>query len=289
MNKEKIIKKINSKIEELPTLPEVISKILTITDDTKSNISDVTKIISRDPALMSKILKVANSAYYGSLQNVSELDSAVKLLGFNMVRSLALSIGVITSLPGGRKVPYFSPEGLWWHSGAVAILIRELGKKYHKKEPNEYLFTIGLLHDIGKIVLCEFFHDEFHEALVYANERENIELINAEKATLGIDHFEIGSMLLKRWNFPEKIINPITFQNEKILPADISRLDVVLLRLANSLAQELAPGEEGNIVANMIEDKDLKFLKILENNLNDLRDLSQKRKNEIQDFFKALV
>jgi HD-like signal output (HDOD) protein len=116
MEKDKLREKIYSKIDEIPTLPIVIPKLLSLIESDKSNVADIADAISRDPALTSKILKVANSAYYGFSQGISSLEKAVSLLGFNMVQSLALSIGVLRSLPAGKISTHFSQKGLWIHS-----------------------------------------------------------------------------------------------------------------------------------------------------------------------------
>ncbi|MDY6935835.1 MAG: HDOD domain-containing protein [Spirochaetota bacterium] len=289
MEKKELREIIYSKIEELPTLPAVVPKLLSLIEDSKSNASDITDVISHDPALTSKILKVANSAYYGFSEQISELNKSVTLLGFNMVKSLALSIGVMKSLPTFKKNPYFSQDGLWTHSLAVATLIQELGKRHCKKDANESLFIIGLLHDVGKIVLDQFFHEKFLEALEYANKLEKLSLHIAERAVIGIDHCEVASMLLKRWKFPQKIINPIDFHHMKELPEEISVADVSLLRIANALSQELKLGDEGNSIPNEIGECDLKLLNMEAKDLEEMRTFANKNRDKVNDLLKAMI
>jgi len=105
MEKNELQAKIYSKIEELPTLPVVLPRLLSLTADEKAGAAHLADAISSDPALTSKILKVSNSAYYGFSQEISSLERAIPLLGFNMVRSLALSISVIW-----RRIPRYGPE-----------------------------------------------------------------------------------------------------------------------------------------------------------------------------------
>ncbi len=289
MEKKELKEKIYSKIDELPTLPTVVPKILSLTESSKSCSSDITTVITNDPALTSKILKIANSAYYGFSQKITDLNTAVTLLGFNMVKSLALSIGVLRSLPEGKKNAYFTPEDLWLHSIIVASIIQELGKKVDKKNLNESLFIIGLIHDIGKIVLDQFFFDKFHDALEYANKLQKLSLHAAEQAIIGIDHCEVASMLLKRWKFPDKIRNPIAFHHESELPEEVSAVDIALLRIANSLTQELFPVKEGNTISNVIYDGDLKLLKMEEKDLDDMKAYLESTKDEIRELFNALI
>ncbi len=288
MEKSELKAKIYSKIEELPTLPAMIPKLLQLTESRKSSVSDLTALIERDPALASKILKVANSAYYGFSQKISDLERAIALLGFNMVKSLALSIGVIRSLPTGRKHQSFSVEGLWLHSLAVAVLIQELGKRYRKGEENEHLFVVGLLHDVGKIVFFHFFYDEFEQALNLIVNDGTKKLHLVEREMIGIDHCEVAAMLLTRWRFPLTIVNPVAYHHEHDIPGDTNAEDVSLLRIANILGQELAIGEEGNSTPNEIHPSDCVLLKIDEAGLGEMRAYARGAHDDIHSFFSAL-
>ena len=142
---------------KFPTLPAVVPKLLSVMGKDGANASDIAGTISTDPALSSKILKVANSAYYGFSQEILSLKLAMPLLGRTMVRSLALSIGVIQSLPSNRKSPNFSDKGLWIHGLAVATLMQELGKRFKNGGNADHFFITGLLHDIGKVGLKSAF------------------------------------------------------------------------------------------------------------------------------------
>ena len=288
MDKNELRTKIYSKIDELPTLPAVLPKLLGLMESDRSNASDITDAISSDPALTSKILKVANSAYYGFSQEISDLEKAVVLLGFNMVKSLALSIGVIHSLPSGKKSPNFSQEGLWIHSLAVATVMQEFGKRYGKADDNGYLFIIGLLHDIGKVVLDQFFSDLFQQALEEAQNLGKAELHVSERRVIGFDHGEIAAMLLTRWRFPEVISNPIAVHHQTEIPEGTSANDVAMLRIADVLPQELGLGEEGNPVPPEIYEADLNALEIKEKELEDMRAYLNGVKDGIYALFSAM-
>ncbi|MCP4131620.1 MAG: HDOD domain-containing protein [bacterium] len=287
MEKNGLQAKIYSKIEELPTLPVVISTIIRLTEDPKSSTADITEAISRDPAMTSKILKVANSAYYGFSQKIADLERGVALLGFNMVKSLAVSIGVMGSVPRGNKSDYFSGEGLWQHSSAVATVLRELGKKYGKKDSDDYFFVVGLLHDIGKLVMDQFFHEQFLEVMEEANDIEKIKLHITEKRVIGIDHCEVSAMLLRRWNFPDKIIEPIEFHHKKEEYKGKNILDIALLRIANSLAQEFDWGKDGNAVPNTVHDADLEIAGMTQDDLADMKVFIKKSREEIYSLFSS--
>ena len=289
MDKTDLRTKIFSKIDELPTLPVVLPRLLNLMESEKSDASDIAHVISNDPALTSKILKVANSAYYGFAQEICSLDRAVPLLGLNMVRSLALSIGVIGSLPkGGDKSRHFSREDLWIHSLAAATVVQELGKRNGKREKNEHLFIVGLLHDIGKIVLDQFFSEPFGQALEEAWSREDLSLYMAERKIIGMDHGEVGNMLLRRWKFPNIISDPISVHHQTEIPEGINLTDLALLRVADSLSKELGFGQGESFAYPETYEADIEMLGINEEGLSDMKAYLTDAKDGIYDFFSAL-
>ncbi|MBW2575349.1 MAG: HDOD domain-containing protein [Deltaproteobacteria bacterium] len=288
MEKDKLREKIYSKIDEIPTLPIVIPKLLTLMESDKSDAADVADVVSRDPALTSKILKVANSAYYGFSKGISSLEKAVPLLGFNMVQSLALSIGVLRSLPAGKKSTHFSQQDLWIHSLAVATVMKELGKRFGKGDDHEYLFIIGLLHDIGKIVLDQYFGELFHHAIEEFHNLGNIELHQVETREIGVDHGEVGAMLLTRWKFPDKICNAIAAHHLSKIPEGTNSDDVAMLRLADVLPQEINLGEGGSPIPPEIHDADLKILEMDEEQLKDIKAYLFDLKDGIYDFYRSM-
>ena len=288
MEKAQLRAKIYSRVDELPTLPAILPKLLSIMESEKSNASHVADAISHDPALTSKILKVANSAYYGFQQEIFDLQKAVALLGFNMVKSLALSIGVIDTLPSNKKSPNFSSEGLWIHSLAVATATQELRKRFGNGNKGEYLFVVGLLHDIGKVVLHQFFNDLFEEALEEARSAENMKLFEAEQRVIGLDHSQVGSMLLTRWKFPEVINNAIAVHHQAELPEGYSAHDIAILRIADTLTQELGLGEGGNPTPPDINEKDLEVLGIGKKDLQEITVYLESAGDGIHAFFNAI-
>jgi len=290
MEQQDLHRKIYARIEELPTLPAVIPKLLSLIDDPRSSAGDVTEIISRDPSLTAKLLKVANSAYYGFPAKISDLRHAVALLGFNLVKSLAVSIGVIKNFPRGKQSEYFSASGLWLHSLVVATAMQELERRFCPRDENhDYLFIVGLLHDLGKVVLDQFFPELFSEVLEKANAGEHVKLHQVEREIIGIDHCEVSAMLLTRWKFPPKIVQPIAWLHRQMLPTEVNQVDVVLLRLANVLAQELGLGKDGNSMPNPGRPGDLERLGAGEEDLLAVKAILQEKQDDIEAFFTALA
>ncbi len=244
MDETTVKRAIYARIHELPTLPAVIPRILALVDDPGTGVRELSEAIGHDPALASTVLKVANSAYYGFRQEVASLERAVALLGFNMVRSLAASIGVIRSLPPRAPGSAFSREGLWAHSVAVGTAARAMALHADGGD-GETLFLAGLLHDVGKVVLDVFFPEEFGRALATAA-GSGEPLHRVERAALGTDHGEVGGMLLARWNLPEAIRVPVAAHHAGGAPPGDSAAGVGILRAADAMARELGLGAAGN-------------------------------------------
>lgn len=288
MKKDDFKKKIYSKVDELPTLPTVLPKLLSLIESDSGNFARATDVIYSDPSLTSKILKVANSAYYGFSQQITTLKSAVALLGFSMVKSLALSMGVFQTMPSSGEGNHFSQKGLWVHSLAVATVITELDKRFVKGNDSKHIFVTGLLHDIGKIVLAHFFSDLFQQVLDEIHDGSDEEFYEVERNVIGFDHGEIGAMLLERWKFPEVICNAIALHHKRDLPEGRACSDVALLRIADVIAQELDLGEEGNFLPPKIEEEDLKLLNINRSDLEDIRKCLNNAREGIYSMFDAM-
>ena len=152
---QQTIKRILSKTKDLPTLPAVVAKVMKAVSNPMATAGDLNGIISTDQALTSKVLRLANSAYYGFPQEITNITQAVTILGFNTIRNLALSVSVHKMLFASREKELFSHRDFWKHSVATAVAAKMLANQTgYKSEENA--FTAGLMHDIGKNVFDQF-------------------------------------------------------------------------------------------------------------------------------------
>ena len=288
MDKAEIVKGIYSKIDEIPTLSPMLQKIVSLIQSSSSDAQEVTDVISRDPALTSKILKVSNSAYYGFAKSVDTLDRAVMILGFNMISSLAMSVGIIKTLSSGKEAGRFSRERLWIHSLAVGTVMKEMGVQLGKKEESDSLFIVGLLHDIGKVVLDQFFHEEYQEALEKTGCLESDSVCAAEENYFGMDHGEVGSILLKRWNFPDSMCTLVALDHKTDIPEGVDPADVAMLHIADILSKEAGLGVSESISASEIRNDDLVALGATSKDIDGFRAFLTEAKDGIYAFFSAV-
>jgi putative nucleotidyltransferase with HDIG domain len=187
-------------IHDLPTLPQVVTRIMSMMDDPDTSAEDINNVLERDPSLVAKILKLVNSAFYGLPHKISSVRQAIVILGFSTVRSLAISAAVF-DLFGETNEESFSRVRFWEHSIGVASVARMIGRREGGID-EETAFVAGLLHDLGKLVLDQYAPREFSEILRTARERKAT-FRDAEAAVLqATNHAEIGGWLAEQWRLP---------------------------------------------------------------------------------------
>ena len=194
-----IEKTLREYIKNMPSLPTSVTKVLEICNNPQTSPADLNHVISLDPVLVGRVLKLINSAYYGLGQPVTSLVRAIIMLGINTVKNLALSTAVIDRLKPKKAVLGLNLEGFWRHSLCVGVSAKLLAKKRKMdgKLTEEY-FTAGLLHDIGKIPLNAVLTKDYLDTLNIAD-REKKPLSLAEENALGLNHCQAGAMISTAW------------------------------------------------------------------------------------------
>ena len=225
----------------ISSIKEVIGEILRAVRDTKTSAGDVKNIIEKDPPLCAKLLKRANSAYYGYPRTISDIQEAIVCLGFDAVKELAVNQKACDLFTEEEVFEGFSRWALWKHSVAVALCSKLTYRKLFN-EPGENLYVAGLLHDIGIIVEDQFFDYYFKSALKKASE-ENLNLYDAEREVLSVDHAEIGQAIMMNWDFPDEMSMAIGFHHQPHLLTDKEvEKEVLTLCLSNRLCHRQSIG-----------------------------------------------
>lgn len=209
MNKNELLTKILNS-EELPTLPTVASKLISLTSREDTTLADIGDLVARDISLSAKILKVSNSAFYSFPQQIGSINQAVSILGINAVRSLVLSFSFLT-MKAGKTVSGFNFELFWERSLAAAVSAKLILEKV-KGVDTEEIFVSGLLQNLGQLILARTFPTEYDEVL-QSVEEDQYDLLAAEEAVFGLNHTVIGTEIAKSWGFPEKLQVPIQFHH----------------------------------------------------------------------------
>lgn len=226
----------------LPSLPTVVTKIIAAVDDPRASVSRLNELIEQEPALATKMLRLANSAYFGRRNGIVSLSQCSLVLGFNTIRSLALSASV-QQLVLGSGVKNFDPHSFWRHSLGTGVGSRVLARKAAMDA--EAAMAAGLVHDIGMLVLDVICPKEFEEALGLA--RTGIPELEAEKQVLGATHPEVGGWLAAKWKLPDSIIASISWHHQPSSAGPHVGL-ASLVSLADQVATVLDKGRKASEV-----------------------------------------
>ncbi|MFH1061132.1 MAG: HDOD domain-containing protein [Pseudomonadota bacterium] len=272
------------KIRNLPTLPEVLASILASLDDPRSSVTDLEKKIRYDQALTTKLLAVANSAYYGFRHPVTSVGRAVVAVGYNEVRNLAMGLSLVGFLhPSTFRNPQIARQ-LWLHSVAVSEAAR-MAARYVGLEDGDLAFTAGLLHDVGKVVLLAFFPDEVDELMVRMSQGEGLE--EAEKA-MEMSHQAVGKALAEHWELPASVAQVISRHHLPMASREHRGL-VCTVHLADYLAHGLGLGDGYRSDRPALDRAVLEELKLPANRLAALAKEFAERRVEVERLFQALL
>lgn len=201
------LQKIIGRIVDLPTLPAVVMRLLSAVENPRSDAREVNRIMSNDPALAARILKLVNSSFYSMPTTITSIQQAVVILGYSTVRSLALSASVFDAFDSTG----FSHEKFWLQSVACALMCENLGARSDRLRI-ETCFSAGLLHDIGKIVLEQYLPGQFTQVVNRAREK-HLSFAQAQQQILPAGYAEVGYWLAERWKLPNHTCQAIRYQD----------------------------------------------------------------------------
>ena len=238
-----------AQIKQIPTFPDHIVRLVEAIDSAKSSAPEVAALIEQDPGLTTNLLKLANSAFYGFLGRVTTVREAVVLIGLRELKNLVLGTTVFRTFSTPSQTGFDRRE-LWRHSVVCAFLTKMLAREAFLVDQEGTIMISGLLHDVGKVVVDQYFPSAFIEVLRRVRE-ESVTFSQAEKQAVGYTHYQIGATLLKRWNFPEEIAFPVFYHHAPWLDTRFTASSATVY-LANHLAKELGfPAYEGEKFGEM--------------------------------------
>ncbi|MCK4709836.1 MAG: HDOD domain-containing protein [Gammaproteobacteria bacterium] len=188
---------------ELSSLPEIFIRVSELLDDENSSSIQIGQAVETDPSLTSRILKMVNSAYYGFQNNVASISPAISILGRDRIRQILLG-AVLGGVFGNMKNKVFFMEDYWHHSVKTAILSRLLCKQSNKCDEAESLFTAGLLHEIGRLIMVQKM-PELSMEVQQAVETGSEDIYQAEQRIFGYTHCEVGAAFITHWGLPDML------------------------------------------------------------------------------------
>lgn len=250
---DEAVRKIENYIQKMPSLPTTVAKVLEVCNNPRTSPADLNHVISLDPVLVGRVLKLINSAYYGLGQQVTSLVRAIIMLGINTVKNLALSSAVLRNLSSKKDFQAIDMDGFWRHSLCVGVAAKVLAKRrgVDSKLAEEY-FAAGLLHDIGKIPLNAVLSKEYVLA-VSISDRERISLHKAEDRVLGVDHMKAGSMIATAWRLEGAVGESIAHHHDYLSYEGAHKDVLYSVVIANRFASVMEIGFSGNRYPEKIE------------------------------------
>lgn len=265
------LKKLVDKMVNLPTLPAVMTRIIQKVEDPETSTNEIVDMVGVDQALTMKVLKIVNSAYYGFRQRVSTLERAVVILGFNNIKNLALSASIFDTL-GGEGEGEFNRNKFWEHSIGCGVTTKTLAIRFgYDPKLLEEAFTAGLLHDIGKVVLDKFAHEEFNEVVKTAAQKDML-MVEAEKDLLGADHTDIGRWLAIKWGLPNTLKDVISYHHSPVAAKEAKEL-TGLVHFSDILVRRKKIGSGGDNKVPALNPAVFEMLKLTQNDVVEIMDL----------------
>jgi putative nucleotidyltransferase with HDIG domain len=221
-------------VDGLVTLPNVFMRINKLVEDPDSSIADIATAVSQDPSFTVRMLRLANSSFYGFSSTIDTVDKAVSVIGTSQIRNLALSMSAAHTF-AGLPNSLVSMDNFWRHSLYCALIARILARQAGRCDP-EALFTAGLLHDIGELVLFNRLPELARDALLLVLEHaDELPVYQAERQVIGFDHAQVGGELARQWKLPPLLEECLAYHHS-IAGAQRYPRETALLHLANILA-----------------------------------------------------
>ena len=238
-----IQRRVLKRVNDIPSLPQFVIETLKKLDDPKSSAADVANKLSRDEGLVIRVLRLANSAYYGLSRRISSVSEAISFLGFKTVKSIVLAASVYKFMDSSFTGYALDRGDLWKHSQSVASTARFLAAHVKGVDPEE-AYIAGMVHDIGKIVLNDYVRFGY-SIIIRLVEEEQLPFTDAEKQVLGFDHAQVGELVIEQWNLPEiYMYTTSNHHSPAALPEDMQeyRLVVDVVHVANAICSMLGAG-----------------------------------------------
>jgi putative nucleotidyltransferase with HDIG domain len=238
-------------IKSLQTQPAVIAKISQMLQNPATNADELGYAIRTDQVLASTVLRLVNSAFYGFPGKIASIPHAIVLLGFSTVKNIVLTVSVFGMFKGGAG-GRFNAQNIWKHSLACGVAAQCIAQAV-KYDTKEECFIAGLLHDIGKVIMFQMAPDDFMRVIDCADKTKSL-FYDTENKLLGINHQEIGGMLIEQWRLPSRILGAVSSHHAPPSSGEDGALTAIV-HCADIFARAMGYGNGGDNKIPMMSDK----------------------------------
>jgi len=274
IDKDTVVATAIREISHIATLPEITIKIVELVESPKSTAQDLNKVISTDPALCSRILKVVNSSFYGLPGQIASINRAIVMLGLNAVKNIAIAASLAKLFRGGDLTPNFSAKDLWTHSNVTAAAAKMIANSM-KIGLSDEAFLAGLMHDIGVMVEMQANRTKLVEVFSRVGADDNgvpaADFLAAELIVFGATHQDFGSALCEKWKFPKSLALVTGFHHNPLELAYENRTLSCIVYVADRMAGEVAGGFRHDLMDTVPDPAVLDMLKLTAEKLNEIK------------------
>lgn len=235
-----LVQQLVKKVTTIATLPEVTTRIIKIVENPRSCATELHQVISHDPALVTRILKVVNSAFYGLPGQIGSIERAIVLLGLNAVKNIAVAASLGQLFRGVKLCEEFTAKDLWTHCVAVGVTAREFAKQLKIPIADE-AFLAGMIHDIGIMVSLQASPEQLKQVCDRAKSTE-ADFCQIEREIMGVDHQQLGMALAESWKFPRPCQLVAGYHHQPSQLADSNRTLVTLVHVADIVCAQEGQG-----------------------------------------------
>lgn len=226
-------------VENLAPCPEIALDVLSIAHESECSIPKLAAKIEKDPNLTANMLRMANSAYFGHMKEINSISDVIVRLGLESVKLIAITSASVGVLKSPQDAYGLDTGGLWEHSYATAILAAIIAR-YANSKDTAAIYTAGLLHDVGKVLLNRPLQLESYN---HEEKDPDVHVVNYEQQLLHTDHAKVGMALLGQWGLPEIISVPVGFHHSDEQP-EVEQMGSDIVRLANFLVNNTSLGSQ---------------------------------------------
>ncbi len=242
---------IEAHIARMPSLSVTATRVLEICNNPKTSAIDLNRVIALDPVLMGQVLRLVNSAFYGSRSAVSSLPRAIVMLGVNTVKNLVLSLAVLKVMGDEEAYKSFTMEDFWLHSLCAGVAARRLAAACGLPlEAGWDCFVGGLLHDLGKIPLNSLYPAQYAQTLCVEG---HASLCERERLSFGLDHMHAGALIGRKWRLGSVLEDCLAHHHDPDCAAPENRTRVALVGLADAFAKYFKIGSAGGTLSEREE------------------------------------
>jgi HD-like signal output (HDOD) protein len=272
--REQVVADAIREISHIATLPEITLRIVELVENPKSTAQDLHKVISNDPALCARILKVVNSSFYGLPGQIGSINRAIVMLGLNAVKNIAIAASLAKLFRGGELTPNFSAKSLWVHSVVTAATAKMLSDRLGFAVSDE-AFLSGLIHDIGIMVEMQYDRARLIDVVQkVGGDAQGVpaaDMIAIEESLFGANHQQFGAGLCAKWKFPSNFANVTGFHHRPMDAAAEVRTLPCIVYIADRLAAEVGQGFRLDLPSTEVDPAVMEALKLTTEMLNQLR------------------